>query len=83
MFQIVYQKCLFQPFFSGEVLEHLSGDDDLNVLLNFSINRQAFIIVFQNFNNISRYRYISFQSWSPKRAKDIIFGEQKLIISIL
>ena len=66
VFLIVYQKCLFQPFFSGAVLEHLTDHKDSNMLLNFWINRQAFINLFQKFNNMSGYRDISLQSWSPK-----------------
>ena len=47
VFLIVDQKCLFQHlFFSVAVLEHLTDHEDLNVLLNFWINEQAFIISF-------------------------------------
>ena len=53
-------------FFSGAVLEHLTDHKDSNMLLNFWINGQAFINLFQKFNNMSGYRDISLQSWSPK-----------------
>ena len=66
VFLIVYQKCLFQHFFSEAVLEYLTDHKDLHVLLNFWINERAFIILFQNFNSMSGYKDVSVQSWSPK-----------------
>ena len=53
-------------FLPGTVFEHLTDHKDLNLLINFWINERAFVILFQNFNSISGYGYISLQSWSPK-----------------
>ena len=60
---------LISPFFSGALL-YMTDQKDLNMLLNFWINEQAFIILFQCFNSMSGYRDISLQSWSSKWAKD-------------
>ena len=39
-------KMLISAFFSGAVLEHLTDHKDSNMLLNFWINGQAFIVSF-------------------------------------
>ena len=51
VFQIVYQKFLFQTIFQGQFLSNLSDHKDLNMLLNFWVNEQDFMIHFQNLNN--------------------------------
>ena len=73
---------LISPFFSGAVL-YMTDQKDLNMLLNFWINEQAFIILFQCFNSMSGYRDISLQVGAQNEQKMIIFNEQNLIISIL
>ena len=61
----------------------MTDQKDLNMLLNFWINEQAFIILFQCFNSMSAYRDISLQVGAQNEQKMIIFNEQNLIISIL
>ena len=69
---------LISAIFSGAIVEHLTDHKDLNVFQNFWINEQAFMILFQNFINMSGCR-----DGAQNEQKMIIFNEENLITSIL
>ena len=67
LFLKVYQKFLFQTFFQGQFLSTLSDHKDLNMLLNFWVNEQDFMIHFQNLNNIGAQNDLKLKLKMTKR----------------
>ena len=70
-------------FFSGAFLEHLTDHKDLNLLVNFWINEQPFIILFKISIAFQVTEIFHVKAGAQNEQKMIIFSEQNLIIFIL